>query len=122
MILHLWPDQEPVEFRERISFAEGYAPLEQRTSLDTRIRAMHDAPWLNPAALRRSHEAFCFLTYIFLYHFYSLIFSPLYRAYLDGFDSLGMYCVEEGAPLLVFGSLLDSVVEMFWVTKPSPSS
>lgn len=51
-------------------------------------------------------EAFHSITYRFLLHSYSLIFSAhMNWAVLDGLDVVGMYHVEEGALKLMFGSL-----------------
>lgn len=58
----------------------------------------------------------------FLSHLYSVISCAcLYWTNLDGFNSFGMYSVEEKALLLVFGLLSDSVAEKCSVTNQSPS-
>lgn len=49
MAPYLWFDQDMVEFRVLGSWADGDAPLEQRSSLQTDIRAPHDVPGMESA-------------------------------------------------------------------------
>lgn len=107
------------------SCADDYAPHEQHTSLEATIRPLHDGPGVDFTALHFSPEkddSFRFLTDIILPHLYSFESSAcLYSANLVGWDALGIYSVEEGALLMVFGLLPDSVAETFWFAMSSPS-
>lgn len=78
MAPYLWFDHELRESKVLGSGAGGYAPLKQCPFLEASTRPMHDGSGVDSPALHRSpeeDEAFCFLTYMFLSAFYSLMFS-----------------------------------------------
>lgn len=86
--LFLWRNHELREFKGFGSRADGYALLETCPSLDASVRPMPGGPGVDSAALSRSledYEHYVFLTYIFLSHLYSLIFSA--RLYVVNLDS-----------------------------------
>lgn len=54
MSSHLWFDHDLKEFSVLRSRTAGYAPLEERTSLEGSIKPMHDGPSVDSTALRCS--------------------------------------------------------------------
>lgn len=76
------------------SCGDGFAPLEQCTFLDARIRPMHDDPGVGSTAPHHFTEediSFRFLTYMFQSQLYSLISDARSCSKnLDGWDALGL--------------------------------
>lgn len=75
---YLWFNHDQRGFKALGFHADGYASLEQYTSLKCRIRPMHDVPSVNTTALYRPPEndkTLRFLAYMFLSHFCSLMSS-----------------------------------------------
>lgn len=112
---YLWFDHDLREFKMLGSRADGYAPLQQCTSLEASIGPMHDGPGEESAALHlspREDDAFqllttcssaiCTASYLLLVCSRQLSMAEM---------RWGMYHVEEGAILLRFRSLSDAVAE-----------
>lgn len=116
---HLWSYHEVVEFKGLGSSAHGFATFKQHTSVEASTRPMHDRPEVVSAALRRSptnDKAFRVLTYTFLSHLYSFMFSAcLYNALMDVRTEMGMYPVEVRALLMIFRWLPDFFAEALWL-------
>lgn len=95
----LWFDYKLGQLKVFGSSANGYALLEQRTCLDSRIRPMYDGSSMDSAAPCRcieEDEATSCLSYLISSHWQSLIISArLYEAILDGCEALRMHSVEE---------------------------